>query len=233
MSDMRKLLESMDKFAGEPGQKSGDQVRGTDNPKKSGKKHGFGDRLVGEDMEQFAQELMLEYRMFVEQPLIGNVAPGNPTSPVANINPAGQGTTATNPQLGAGQTGQVGQQPAQPGQQPAQPGQQPAQPGQQPAQPGQAGQTTTNPNQQQQTPQQQAAQATVAKQDLTANLGKLKSMNPNLNVQKTVTALQKDPATLGAADAQALGQMANTLEPILQNKAAAGSLKSTVQRLVK
>ena len=216
---MRKLLESMDKFAGEPGQKSGDQVRGTDNPKKSGKKHGFGDRLVGEDVEQFAQELMLEYRMFVEQPLVGNVAPGNPTSPVANINPAGQGTTATNPQLGAGQTGQVGQQPAQPGQQPAQP--------------GQAGQTTTNPNQQQQTPQQQAAQATVAKQDLTANLGKLKSMNPNLNVQKTVTALQKDPATLGAADAQALGQMANTLEPILQNKAAAGSLKSTVQRLVK
>jgi len=226
MSDMRKLLESMDKFAGEPEQKSGDQVRGTDNPKKSGKKHGFGDRLVGEDVEQFAQELMLEYRMFVEQPLVGNVAPGNPTSPVANINPAGQGTAVTNPQLGAGQTGQVGQQPAQPGQPPAQPGQQPAQA-------GQAGQTTTNPNQQQQTPQQQAAQDTVTKQDLTTNLGKLKSMNPNLNVPKTVAALQKDPATLGAADAQALGQMATTLEPILQDKAAAGSLKSTVQRLVK
>jgi len=226
MSDMRKLLESMDKFAGEPEQKSGDQVRGTDNPKKSGKKHGFGDRLVGEDVEQFAQELMLEYRMFVEQPLVGNVAPGNPTSPVANINPAGQGTAVTNPQLGAGQTGQVGQQPAQ---QPAQAGQQPAQPGQQPAQAGQ----TTNPNQQQQTPQQQAAQDTVAKQDLTSNLGNLKSMNPNLNVPKTVAALQKDPATLGAADAQALGQMATTLEPILQDKAAAGSLKSTVQRLVK
>jgi hypothetical protein len=220
MSDMRKLLESMDKFAGEPEQKSGDQVRGTDNPKKSGKKHGFGGRLVGEGLDEFEQELMLEYRMFVEEPLNTAVA-GNPTSPVANINPAGQGTTANNPKLGAGQTGQVGQQPGQP---------------QQPGQTQQAGQTTTNPNQPQQptqTPQQQAAQATMAKQELTTNLSGLKSLDPNLNVQKTVAALQKDPKMLGAADAQALGQMANTLEPILQNKAAAGSLKSTVQRLVK
>jgi hypothetical protein len=84
MSDMRKLLESMDKFAGEPKQKAGDQVRGTDNPKK----HGFGDRLVGEDHE-LTESLMKEYRDFVE------MAPGtpaaNPTSPVANINPAGTG----------------------------------------------------------------------------------------------------------------------------------------------
>lgn len=218
MSDMRKLLESIDKFAGEPEQKRGDQVRGTDNPKKSGKKHGFHGRLVGEGLDEFEQELMMEYRMFVEQPIAGNVAPGNPTSPVANINPAGQGTAATNPQLGAGQTGQVGQQPAQPGQT------------------QQAGQTTTNPNQPQQptqTPQQQAAQATLAKQDLNTNLNNLKTLDPNLNVPKTVAALQKDPTKLGAADAQALGQMANTLEPVLQNKAATGSLKSTVQRLAK
>jgi hypothetical protein len=86
MSDMRKLLESIDKFAGEPKQKPGDQVRGTDNPKKSGKKHGFGDRLVGEDVEQFAQELMLEYHQFVVLPEAD--VPGNPSSPVANINPA-------------------------------------------------------------------------------------------------------------------------------------------------
>jgi hypothetical protein len=200
MSDMRKLLESMDKFTGEPEHKPSDR------------------RPVGEALDEFEQELMLEYRMFVEQPIAGNLAPGNPTSPVANINPAGQGTTATNPQLGAGQTGQVGQQPAQPGQAP------------------QAGQTTTNPNQPQQptqTPQQQVAQATMAKQNLSTNLSGLKTLDPNLNVQKTVAALQKDPTKLGAADAQALGQMANTLEPILQNKAASGALKSTVQRLVK
>jgi hypothetical protein len=82
----------MDKFAGEPKQKPGDQVRGTDNPKKSGKKHGFGDRLVGEDVERFAQELMLEYHKFVVLP--EDDIPGNPSSPVANINPAGQGTQA-------------------------------------------------------------------------------------------------------------------------------------------
>jgi hypothetical protein len=218
MSDMRRLLESMDKFAGEPEQKPGDQVRGTDNPKKSGKKHGFHGRLVGEDLDQFEQELMTEYRMFVEQPIAGNTDPDNPTSPVANINPAGQGTAATNPQMAAGQTGQVGQQPAQPGQT------------------AQAGQKTTNPNQPQQptqTPQQQAAQATMAKQDLTTNLSSLKTLAPDLNVQKAVTALQKDPKTLGAADAQALGQMATTLKPVLQNKAAAGSLKNAVQRLAK
>ena len=49
MSDMRKLLESMNKFAGqEVGQKPGDQVRGTEKAtkKKSGE-HPFAGRLVG------------------------------------------------------------------------------------------------------------------------------------------------------------------------------------------
>lgn len=48
MSDMRKLLESMNKFAGEPEQRPGDQVRGTEpaTKKKSGK-HPFQGRLVG------------------------------------------------------------------------------------------------------------------------------------------------------------------------------------------
>jgi hypothetical protein len=112
MSDMRKLLESMDKFAGEPTQKPGDQVRGTDNPKKSGKKHGFDDRLVGEDVEQFAQELMLEYHKFVVLP--EDDIPGNPSSPVANINPAGQGTqanTAANVSAGTSTVQPLNQQP--------------------------------------------------------------------------------------------------------------------------
>ena len=49
MSDMKKLIEAVDKFAGQAvGQKPGDQVRGTDKatPKKSGK-HPFAGRLVG------------------------------------------------------------------------------------------------------------------------------------------------------------------------------------------
>jgi hypothetical protein len=48
MSDMRKLLESMNKFAGEPEQKPGDQVRGTEKAtKQKGNKHPFAGRLVG------------------------------------------------------------------------------------------------------------------------------------------------------------------------------------------
>lgn len=49
MSDMRKLLESMNKFAGqEVGQKPGDQVRGTEKAtKKKSSEHPFAGRLVG------------------------------------------------------------------------------------------------------------------------------------------------------------------------------------------
>lgn len=49
MSDMRKLLESMDKFAGEKvGQKPGDQVRGSEKAtKRKDGKHPFDGRLVG------------------------------------------------------------------------------------------------------------------------------------------------------------------------------------------
>ena len=48
MSDMRTLLESMNKFAGQAiGQKPGDQVRGTEKAKPSKKGHPFKRRLVG------------------------------------------------------------------------------------------------------------------------------------------------------------------------------------------
>jgi hypothetical protein len=49
MSDMRHLLETVTKFAGEPAQKPGDQVRGSEPmPKKGGgKKHPYQGRLVG------------------------------------------------------------------------------------------------------------------------------------------------------------------------------------------
>lgn len=69
MSDMRKLLESMTKFAGEPEQKPGDQVRGTERAtkKKSGK-HPFQGRLVGgesviRELEQQLAEGDVERRL--------------------------------------------------------------------------------------------------------------------------------------------------------------------------
>jgi hypothetical protein len=72
MSDMRNLLESMYKFAGEKvGQKPGDQVRGSEPmPKKGGyKKHPYAGRLVGggaeesveEDLEESLRQQFAEY----------------------------------------------------------------------------------------------------------------------------------------------------------------------------
>jgi hypothetical protein len=193
MSDMRKLLESMDKFAGEPDQKPGDQVRGTDNPKKSGKKHGFGDRLVGEDVEQYAQELMLEYHQFAVLP--EDDVPGNPNSPVANINPAGQGTQAN-------AAANVS-----------------------------AGTSTVQPLNQQPNPAQQAAMKQKEQGDLTKNIATLKTMDPTLNVGKIQQALSKDPNKTNSMDAQQLGQLANTLEPVFKNPQAMSSLRGQIQKL--
>lgn len=60
MSDMRRLLEAVTKFAGEPVQKPGDQVRGNEPmPRRGGgKKHPFQGRLVGgESADNFLKEL--------------------------------------------------------------------------------------------------------------------------------------------------------------------------------
>jgi hypothetical protein len=48
--DMKALLEKMMKFAGEPSQQVGDQVRGKDKAKSS-KEHPFKGRLVGDSVE--------------------------------------------------------------------------------------------------------------------------------------------------------------------------------------
>lgn len=207
MSDMRRLLESINRFAGEPEQKAGDQVRGTDNPKKSGKRHGFADRLVGEDLEYF-QQLMVEYKMFE----VGNLAqnqekPDQPNSPVANINPPGAGTTNTNPALQA-QADQKGQ-------------------------PGQPQQTSSLQTKDQNADQsQQAAQAAQQKADLTKNISGLKSIDPTLNIQKTVNAIDKDPQHVTAADAEALAHVVNAIEPMLKNNQAAAGLTSNLKRMM-
>ena len=68
--DMKKLLEAVTKFAGEPEQKPGDQVRGTEVAKKGGKEHPFKGRLVGDSkdnmlkgLEQVAEDKSLEWEL--------------------------------------------------------------------------------------------------------------------------------------------------------------------------
>jgi hypothetical protein len=202
MSDMKTLLESITKFSGEPKQKVGDQVKGTEEATSNKKDHPFKDRLVGENLE-LEESLMTEYYHFVKE-VTGNVAADNMASPVANVNPAGTGT-------GMQQTAQ-------------------------PTQPGQPQQQTGQPQQQQTGQPQQAQQPTPqeiqkAKQDLTANVNQLKSVNPNIDPTKVAAALSKDPNTQSPADKEALGQIGAALAPALKDKAAMGSLKSAIQKV--
>lgn len=160
---MKKLLESVTKFAGEPKQKPGDQVRGHEKAKKKADgTHPFAGRLVGgsaNESQELEESLMKEYKYFVKEqtPPAANAAPTS-TSPVANINPAGAGTAATQPAAApaaqqpapAAKPPATGQQPAAAA--PAKPGT-PAPAAQQPAtavKPGAPGAgTATPPNPQQ------------------------------------------------------------------------------------
>jgi hypothetical protein len=68
--DMRKLLEAVTKFAGEPEQRAGDQVKGTDVAKKGSKEHPFKGKLVGDSkdnmlkgLSQVAEDKSLEWEL--------------------------------------------------------------------------------------------------------------------------------------------------------------------------
>lgn len=61
--DLKRLLEKMNKFAGEPEQKPGDQVRGTEKAVSKNNEHPFKGRLVGgESKENFLNELETELK---------------------------------------------------------------------------------------------------------------------------------------------------------------------------
>jgi hypothetical protein len=217
MSDMRKLLESLDRFAGEPQQRAGDQVRGTDKAHAHAKQHPFNTRLVGEEEEhcdacdrvknkyvcddELRESLMLEYQYFIEQPVGGTA--DNKTSPVANINPAGQGVTKPDDKADAAATT-----------------------------------TTTNTLKPQGTKPTTpdaaaaAAQHMLDKQALKQGLSSLKAVAPNQNVDRAVQALQNDPTKLSSADAKALGDLTNdVIEPMLKDPASAGAIRNAVQKL--
>lgn len=95
--DFKKLLEAMDKFAGEEvGQKPGDQVRGTEKAAPNKGKHPFLKRLVGElkqpksayKYEQELAEAWLEFKEVAPVPGQPAAAPGAaPTTPTTPIKP--------------------------------------------------------------------------------------------------------------------------------------------------
>jgi len=139
MSDMKKLLESMTRFSGEPAQKPGDQVRGSDS---ATHENPFKHRLVGETEEycdacdrpekqcvcddELRESLMQEYQYFVkEAPAVAaNVAATSPTPaqtpPGGAPGPGGTAAPAATAPAGPGQAPKPGQPaaPAVPGQAP-------------------------------------------------------------------------------------------------------------------
>jgi hypothetical protein len=145
---------------------------------------------------------------------VGNLAQNQtnsdqPNSPVAQINPPGMGTANTNPALQA-QDDQKSSLASKANDQPGQPQQ----------------------NQQQPATSQQAAQKMKQSADLTKNITGLKSLDPTLNIQKTVDAIEKDPQHVTAADAEALAHVVNAIEPMLKNNQAAAGLTSNLKRMM-
>ena len=199
MSNMRKLLESMDRFAGEPEQRPGDQVRGKDKAKQHAKQHPFTNRLVGETAK-LAESLMLEYQYFIEQPVGGQA--DNNSSPVANINPAGQGVKKPGEQDDMNKAQTTNTLKPQ-------------------------GTNPTTPD-----AAAAAAQAALDKQALKKGLSSLRTVAPNQNIDRAVHALQSDPTKLGPADAKALGDLTNdVIEPMLKDPATAGTIRNAVAKL--
>jgi hypothetical protein len=94
MSNMKKLIESLDTIAGSnPAQKEGDQVRGTDKatPRGDGK-HPFNDRLVGESDGDTDDFLGKPYRRDEEQVSTEVDADGNEIVGEDEINELSKGT---------------------------------------------------------------------------------------------------------------------------------------------
>jgi hypothetical protein len=224
MSDMRKLLESMDKFAGEPEQKSGDQVRGTDKAKKSGKDHPFKGRLVGsgaaesvehgDDFDQLRESLMQEYKYFVKDTdnQAGDDKEAAGTSPVANINPPSQNQQRV---VDEEETDPTTGQAAKPGAAPAT-GTTPAAPvaGQPPAKPGQPV-APTKPGQPQQQ-QQKPGTAPIADPKQVQAMAQLKStiQDPKINPQQAAQAAsvaKTDPTKLSPQQKQQLSSIGSAL----------------------
>lgn len=110
--DFKKLLEAMDKFAGEKvGQKPGDQVRGTERAAPNKGKHPFLKRLVGElkqpksthKYEQELSEAWLDFKETAPVPGQPAPAPGAAQQPAAGAAAQPAATTPTTPPAKPGQ----------------------------------------------------------------------------------------------------------------------------------
>lgn len=111
--DLKLLLEKMNKFAGEPEQKPGDQVRGTEKAKAGGKEHPFKGRLVGgessdnllKELEVELKENALKHELVNELEFFKSTTPPKPLRRTTSYIDPNRNITYPNQRAGAGGEG--------------------------------------------------------------------------------------------------------------------------------
>lgn len=229
---MRDLLEKMNKFAGEPEQKPGDQVRGTEKATKS-EKHPFLKRLVGElkkpKTRNIEQELAEQWLMFQEEDL--GVAPRRPARVGSREEKYGRrghkevsgyrSVEETTPPA-PGATTQPGTPTANaPG------AADPNAPDNTLAKPGQTAPGTVKPGQSGKPPIDPAAAAA-----LKTSLSKLKTSVPGLDITKATNTMAKADTgvKLSPGDQAVVSKMAPQLANVIKNPQMISQLKMMMDK---
>lgn len=226
---MRDLLEKMKQFAGEPEQKPGDQVRGTEVATK-GDRHPFLKRLVGElkkpKVRNLEKEIAEAWLMFQEEDL--GVEPRRPARPGSREEQFGRRghkeesgyksvKEQTPPAVAPGATTQPGAVGA------AKPGE----PENVPEKPGQTAPGTVKPGQSGKPPVDPATAAA-----LKTSLSKLKTSVPGLDVTKASNTMAKADTgvKLSPGDQAVVSKMAPQLANVIKNPQMISQLKMMIDK---
>jgi hypothetical protein len=226
---MRDLLEKMKQFAGEPEQKPGDQVRGTEVATK-GDKHPFLKRLVGElkkpKIRNLEKEIAEAWLMFQEEDL--GVEPRRPARPGSREEQFGRrghkeesGYKSVKEQIPPPATPGATTQPGAAG------AADPGTPGNVPAKPGQTAPGTVKPGQSGKPPVDPAAAAA-----LKTSLSKLKTSVPGLDVTKASNTMAKADTgvKLSPGDQAVVSKMAPQLANVIKNPQMISQLKMMIDK---
>lgn len=252
MSDMKRLLESMNKFAGEPEQKPGDQVRGTEKAKKSKDgKHPFLKRLVG-DSKEFAlkHKLIKEFDEFksdesnpkdvikVDVPLLIRLLEyaredaktdmdlHNVAERLINLSSSGEVLSMDDYDAICKPANEAIDPPSSQGAGPVNPGTlATANAGKAPAKPGQ-------PQDPEEKSPADLAKEKVDQQNLIKNLNQLKAVGVDVNPNQAQKAFSKADlgTTLNPTDKDTVSKLAPAVGDIIANPQLAGQFKSLVQK---
>lgn len=227
---MKDLLEKLQQFAGEPEQKPGDQVRGTEKATK-GDRHPFLKRLVGELKKPKARNLEKEiaeaWLMFQEEDLGTQPRrPARPGSREAKFGRRGHKEESgyrsvkeqTPPAAPAAGTPTTTAKPGEPNT---------ADPAAAPAKPGQTAPGVVKPGQASKPPVDPATAAA-----LKTNLQKLKTAVPGIDITKASNTMAKADTgvKLSPGDQAIVSKMAPQLANVIKDPKMIGQLKMMIDK---